>query len=654
MPKEKQTLFTSVAAKYFSLVNRMGVSFKRGLVGKRGYTCKQFPELVASFGCEGDKDAPIAYIDGCYRLRDRGDRFVTFGVRDITSKIKWYNKEGWLPCFVSEFSKDGNDYKVENFADKVSVDGKDFEIVYSRLTVRNNSASALDFPKVSPLLVPLNSHAESVRTGETVTADYAVGADRFGGKYPYPSRERIAALGSFDEHYESMKSYWVKRIEPLCEIAKLPDERLINAYKAGYVYTMIVKDGDELHVGENGYDRVFDHDVIGILVTLMTMGDFSRIREYAEFIMKNPQYPDARWKYSWVFAVWLFKTGDKSFAREKFAMIKENARRIGKDIDPASGIMKKTNAIDSLGSWTIDNWSALMGLCCYEYICNSLGENEEANWAAETYSKLLESANSFVGRTIKEKNLDYLPIAMDESNEEGKRSDPHDANWASMLLFGRWGWDGYLFCADQSGIMAQLIDKTYEHGFERRKDITDTIYNFGGYPHGYYCSAYNAGYGSTALRGDKYRDCAIKAYQFMIEHAMSGPFSWWEGVDYPSERSPWDIPHAAGGGGSCQHIWGQSTATKALLDSLICQRVSGEVLLGRGVPREWLADGNEIEVRRYPINGGGRMGFSMKVTGSVIDIVLTGDRPCGEVLLELPCEGFEVRKEEKFNDGNAC
>ena len=46
------------------------------------------------------------------------------------------------------------------------------------------------------------------------------------------------------------------------------------------------------------------------------------------------------------------------------------------------------------------------------------------------------------------------------------------------------------------------------------------------------------------------------------------------------------------------------------------------------------------------------MGFSMKVTGSVIDIVLTGDRPCGEVLVELPCEGFEVRKEEKFNDWN--
>lgn len=38
---------------------------------------------------------------------------------------------------------------------------------------------------------------------------------------------------------------------------------------------------------------------------------------------------------------------------------------------------------------------------------------------------------------------------MDEPNEYGQRSDPHDANWGSMFLFGRWGWDGYLFGAEQ-------------------------------------------------------------------------------------------------------------------------------------------------------------------------------------------------------------
>ena len=59
-----------------------------------------------------------------------------------------------------------------------------------------------------------------------------------------------------------------------------------------------------------------------------------------------------------------------------------------------------------------------------------------------------------------------------------------------MFLFGRWGWDGYLFGAEQEGSeMIGLIDDTYAHGFERREEVSDTIYNFGGYPHGYYSSA---------------------------------------------------------------------------------------------------------------------------------------------------------------------
>lgn len=50
MPKEEQTLFTTLAAAYFGAVNKLNVSFKRGLIGKNGYVCKKFPELVASFG----------------------------------------------------------------------------------------------------------------------------------------------------------------------------------------------------------------------------------------------------------------------------------------------------------------------------------------------------------------------------------------------------------------------------------------------------------------------------------------------------------------------------------------------------------------------------------------------------------------------------
>lgn len=649
MAKEKQTFITSIAAAYFELKNKMSVSFKKGIVGRKGYLCKKYPELVSSFGWEGDKDAPIAYIDGSFSLRDRRNVFITFGIRNIDTKVSWYNKEGWLPCFVSEFGKGKCRYKIENFADCVSVDGNDFEIVYSRLTVTNNGSNSVDMPEVSSLLVPLCAVPEKIDPGKTETADYAVGADRFGKKISYPSNSKIRSLGSFDEHYNHMKSYWTSRLEPLCEIEALPDERLINAYKAGYVYTMIVKDGNELHVGENGYDRVFDHDVIGILVYLLTMGDYKNVKEYAKFILKNPQYPDARWKYSWFFAYYLFKTGDKDYILSEFEEIRKNARSIETDIDSATGVMKNTNAIDSNGSWTIDNWSALMGLRSYEYICDYLGRADESKWAKSVYSRLFASVNAAVTDIIEKKNLDYLPISLTESNEEGKRSNPKDANWASMFLFGRWAWDGWLFCAEQSGPMINLIDATYKHGFDRRKGVCASRYNFGGYPHGYFSSAYNAGYGSTALRADSNRDLGIKAYQYMIENAMSGPFSWWEGIGYPSDDSPWNIPHASGGGGSCPHIWGQSTASKVLLDSLICQRTNGDIIIGRGVPAEWLKDGNVIAVNKYPIENSGRINMRIAVNKNEIKITVSGSRPSGRIIADLPRNGFSIITEENYD-----
>jgi hypothetical protein len=226
---------------------------------------------------------------------------------------------------------------------------------------------------------------------------------------------------------------------------------------------------------------------------------------------------------------------------------------------------------------------------------------------------------------MRQYGLDYIPISMVEPNETGPRKDPRDANWASMFLFGRWAWDGYLFGAEQTGTMIDKIDDTYTHGFERRKDISDTIYNFGGYPHGYFSSAYNAGYGSSALRGEQYRDLGIKAYQFMIDKSQSGPFGWWEGVDYPSATSPWNIDHARGGGGSNQHMWGQSTATKVLFDSLIAERSDRTVIIGRGIPNEWIRTHQKVALDRYPVAAGGRVGYTLTTAGKSVVIELTGD-----------------------------
>ncbi|AXE37557.1 carbohydrate-binding protein [Acidipropionibacterium virtanenii] len=629
--------------------------------GDAQYTFNSNAGLTSSFGWEGDKNAPIAFIDGSYRLRDQSNTMITFGVPDIPGKIKWYNAEGYLPSFISEYSKNGLDITVQSFSDEATVDGNRFEIAYSRMTVRNGNSTAVALPKVSRKLIGLTASITqtTVAPGATVTRDYAVGADRFGGSYAWPSDEKIAALGSFDTHYRHMRSYWNKRVSGIAQITALPDKRLIDAYKAGYIYTLIIRDDvdgqKQLHVGENGYDRMYDHDTIGIVSTLLTMGDFTYAKDYLATLPAQLQYQDAKWKYSAPFAIYLQRTGDATFVKQHFDTIKENTRTIAADReDGGAGVMKITNAIDSNGHWTVDNWSALYGLSTYRYVATTLGQTAEADWAKAEYDSLLKAVTAKITATQTAKNLTYIPMAVDQANEEGPRKDPRDANWASMFLFGGWGWGSYLYGMPQASSMLTQIDQTYAYGIERRKDVSDSPYNFGGYPHGYYSSAYNAGYGSAALRGEKYRDIGIKAYQFMIDHSQSGPFGWWEGVNYPSDTSPWNISHASGGGGSNQHMWGQAMGSNVLWDALISLKSDGSVILGRGVPSEWVAAGKKVAVSNFPVSNGGRIGYSMTTSGKTVTVRLTGDRAkVSATSIELAAARGNISKVRLLGAGSA-
>ena len=541
---------------------------------------------------------------------------------------------------LSDNSYHREDDIVGNNAMKVTVteqeqtEGRDYEVAYSRLTVKNNNSSEQALPVVSEELIPLNEDAKSKTTiaaGETLVLDYAIAADRFGNTYFFPEDEVIAGFGGFDSHYEHMKTYWNNRLEGIIDIEKLPSgyEKLIDAYKAGYIYTFIVADGDELNVGENNYDRVFDHDCIGQLAALIIQGDYGKFKEYNKHVFDTPQYRDAEWKYSWPIALYLQKSGDIDFVREEFENIKKHVHTIESDReDNGTGIMKKSWGIDLYGHWLIDNWSALTGLTTYKYLCEKLGEEGEAQWAKAQYDSLIKVVTDKLGSTMEWYDFNYLPASVMQDNDGHRCDTPDDANWAAHMLFGRWAWEGYLFGADQEdSLMIDQIDATYTYGFQRLENIGFPAYTFGGFPG--MCSAYNAGYGSSALRGELYRDTGIKAYMYMIENAQNGPYSWWEFID------GWDHHTSKYCGGSCQHMWGQSTASKVLVDSLISEKFDGSIIVGRGIPTEWIADGEEIVVSNAPISNNKRIGFTLSTSGKEVTLALTGDRGNAPLSLEL-------------------
>ena len=149
-----------------------------------------------------------------------------------------------------------------------------------------------------------------------------------------------------------------------------------------------------------------------------------------------------------------------------------------------------------------------------------------------------------------------------------------------------------------------MIDATYDYGFARLKGKLPPN-TFGGFPGDYYSTGYNAGYGTAGLASQHHRDQGILSYEFMIANSQSGPYSWWESSSAPSTDNPWLGRHPASGQGSSPHAWGMSQANGVLLASLVAQRTDGAIIVGRGVPAQWLRGGRadlgyELPDDRWP------------------------------------------------------
>ncbi len=591
-------------------------------------------------GWDGDGDAAIAHRNGSFDIRDGRNITASFGIYQAPTPLLWYNDMGYLPSLVTQFERDTSTIKINSFGDKVVFSGRAYVVVYSRVSIYNHdSVSHTEDPAPSPNLLALNAAPNTVQAGQTVNHDYVIAIDRFGGSYSWPSDAELRGAGGWQAHYSHMQTYWNTKLSGIVQINRLPDSRLINAYKAGYIYTNIVKDGNNLNVGENGYGQLFDHDTIGILVDLLELGDFSNSHAYLDTLFWN-QYRDAEYKYSWPWAVYLFKTGDTAFVSSHFAKIQQSAHSIQTDSTGPGGIIGRTNDVDANGYWTVDDESALLGLLTYRYIAQRLGNPTEVAWANKEYTTLLNAVNTQLSKLIRQYNLNYIPCALDQPNDKNRCAIPNDANWASMFLFGRWSWDGYLFNGSQSGPLLDLIDKTYDYGFNRLLG-TLPAHTYGGYPG--YSTGYNAGYGAAGLRGEKYRSESIYDYQFMITNTMSGPFSWWENV-LGVGPTAW-IPgnHDQGGTGSSPHMWGQANATKALLESIVAEKVDGQVIIGRGIPNEWVANGPIINVTNFPIHENKRLNFTIDVSGNAITLTLSGNAASNSILFNLPIFSHNIR-----------
>ncbi|MBV8949445.1 MAG: carbohydrate-binding protein [Actinobacteria bacterium] len=601
---------------------------------------------ASAIGWAGNAAGVVTCLGGSFYVQGSLNKAYGFGIF-AGGPVEWVDAEGYLPAQITSFQRDGAAIAITEFADRVVIDGKPFVVVYARVAIANRTARFLHGdPKPSPGLVPLNASTGAVRPHRTVVHDYAVVVDRFGNAYPWPSTRSLIDAGGLTRHYAHMRAFWNEQLEQIAAV-HVPDRGLDDAYRAGFVYTEIARSGTHLDTGVNGYHSEFSHDVIGILVNLFTQGydtdAHGLLLEAGNVVGAQGQYRDGVWTYAWPWAVYLLKTGDLDFVRAHFSAsgvagqpsIEQTAHQIVADRTGPNGIIGRTDDIDSDGYWTVDDYEALTGLAAYRYLAARVGSVTEAQWATREYESLLDSVNRTLASTITRDHLTYLPCSMLEPNSANRCANPVDANWAAPFLFGRWAWDAGLFGMPVTGPGAELIDATYAYGFARLKGVLppDT---FGGYPSDYYSTAYNAGYGSWALAGSRYRDEGIRAYEFMIAHTQSGPYSWWESASAPLSGSPWTGSHPAEGQGSSPHAWGIANADKVLLDSLVAQASDGSLIVGRGIPDGWLEEGKTVSVGNFPTVDGKRIALGISTSDGDVRIDVRGALPAAGIRVELP------------------
>ena len=604
---------------------------------------------ASAIGWLGDHNSVITCLGGTFVIQDGpGGLFQNDGFGIYSGqRTDWYDADGYLPAQVTTFSlRPGVTVSITEFADQVELDDAPYVAVYSRVRVVNSTGRAVTAdPLASPGLVPLDDSPDTVPAHRAVDHDYVVVSDRFGSLDPWPSADALRTAGSFDAHFAHMRAFWQSQLAAIAQIS-VPDRSLVNAYKSGFITTQLTRSGNDLNTGVNGYESEFSHDVVGILTTLFTQGSFSDAQALlteARAVVGAPgQYVDGLWTYSVPWAVYLLKTGDKAFVQQNFSAggngttepsLEDAAHAIAADRTGPMGTMEATNDIDTQGYWTTDDYEALLGLAAYRYVASDLGNTSEAAWASAQYASLLAATNAVLTATISQHHLDYLPCSLLQPNIANRCDNPKDANWTSPI--GTWAWQAALFGAPVSGPGLTMIDATYAYGFGRLRGKLppDTT---GGFPGDYYSSAYNAAQGTAGLASAHHRDQGILNFEFMLANSQSGPLSWWESSSAPDPKSPWVGRHPSTGQGSSPHAWGMAGADRVLLDSLVAQRSDGTLVVGRGLPPDWLDRGTPISVTNFPTTAGHRASITISSVGRSVSLSVRGTVPTGPVQLQLP------------------
>jgi hypothetical protein len=348
-------------------------------------------------------------------------------------------------------------------------------------------------------------------------------------------------------------------------------------------------------------------------------------------------YLDAIPKYLIPYATYLQFSGDKGyFTPELMRALRSAARAIHDHRDfavegPYRGIMNRSQTLDNPPYYLlVDNFAALHGLAAYRAISSALQDTAETAWADKEMGDLHRCFDAALTASMQRRNTNWYMSTLDDDSYFWKNG--YDGNWiGTSFMMSTFPWDASLKGFPAGGAWKDAFDRSIAQALHLRTRSRHGIPrgSWGAWWGHEYGSCYNAGMGLQLLFSDEHRTEVIKNLEFLLDN-QSAPFQWGESFDRARSDSDWTVPAAD------YETWGLGFDQQALLEACISVKTDGTVIIGRGIPDEWLKDGSVIAWKNVRINGGRKLDFSLSANTTTVTLRLDGERPSGKIIFDLP------------------
>jgi hypothetical protein len=648
-------------------------------------------QLVTVIGHKAQSKAPLIDEQGRMLLRANGitvDRFGLLAARQ--GRIDWTYDEGYLPSTIHDFDIPNFRVRLRYFCHPRAITSigqwnGDFVLAYARATLTYTGSDTSGTLPVTiappPQLTPINAAAISagnnpvnydIASNTPLVLDYAVATERISGAggNTLNSSEIQEIAGDFDAVEADFKAFWKTEVDRLVSYVIPPTVQnathLSNAQKTALVHMQVIRVGNAIHIGKNGYDNVYDHDAQGILASAMELGALTP--EEAEALLRNlpaqmvtHDYIDALGKLPWAHAKFCQKFSPSPELVYDLVFVQPHAGYGGsrtvsgwvhymvENKLQADGLAVPANTLDSYSRSTVDNCAVVLGLKAYAYLCMKAGNTSEYNWAENQYNTTISILQNRLLSMAQIKPADqrYISAGVDSLTENitnftfgNTASAFTNANAYSHFFFGR------MFELELLGGSYQwlkpYIDNTLDYGLSQVSGDSRIMQNgqwtgnFGVFDNSHYSNGYNASFCEGLMLGNgKYRDAFFKSFDFLMG-CQTGPYCWFEGIRAPQDhgvniqgRTTGAVP----GTGSAPHVWSSMSQARMMNLAFISEKYDGSLILARGLPTDWFDQG-EVGVNNYKLSDTSRFAYSIKPTANSQEYELTyTGQPLGPLVL---------------------